>query len=387
MTCTRTFSTVGWLAAAALAAPAALAQDAGWYLGGGVGRSAATIDESRITNSLSGQRLDTTVFDADERDTGYRLFGGYQFSRHLALEAGWFDLGRFGFEAATSPAGSLSGNVRVRGLNLDLVGSLPLTERLSLLGRVGVAHAQTRGSFGATGAVPMLYPSASTSQRDTGLKYGAGLAWRLNEAWDVRAEAERYQIDDSVNNKGHIDVVSVGLVYRFGGSPAPVRTSAPPPAPAPYVAAAPMVQPPAPPPLPPADPAPAPRPAPVRVQFSADALFDFDKATLRPDGQRQLDAFAQQLRGVRYDGVQVIGHTDRIGSRAYNMRLAERRAKSVETYLGQAGVVMAGLSSRGVGEDQPVTAPGDCKGSKPTPALVACLQPDRRVEVEVTGSR
>jgi OOP family OmpA-OmpF porin len=178
------------------------------------------------------------------------------------------------------------------------------------------------------------------------------------------------------------------VVYRFGASnPAP-RAAAQAPAPAVVQAAAPE-SPPAPvavaPALPPADPASVPPPA--RVRFSADALFDFDKATLRPEGQRQLDTFAQQLRGVRYDGVHVVGHTDRIGSRAYNMQLSERRAAAVQQHLVQAGVVLAGASSPGAGEDQPVTKPGDCKGNQPTPALVACLQPDRRVEVEVTGSR
>ena len=190
MTTTRTIATVGALIAV-FAAPAVLAQEAGWYAGGGVGRSAASIDEPRITSSLAGQGLATTAFATDERDVAYRLFGGYQFNRYFAVEGGWFDLGRFGFEATTSPAGTLSGNVRMRGLNMDVVGSLPLTERLSLLGRVGVAHAQTRGSFGASGAAPMLYPSASTSERSAGIKYGLGVGWRLNESWDLRAEGER----------------------------------------------------------------------------------------------------------------------------------------------------------------------------------------------------
>ncbi len=225
-------------------------------------------------------------------------------------------------------------------------------------------------------------------------EYGLGVAWRLGDAWQVRTEAERYRVSDSVNNKGHIDVISVGLVYQFGAD-AP-RRSAPMPAPqAAYVAPLPPVAavapsaPAAPPPPVVVAAAPPPPPAPMRVtvHFSAEALFDFDKSTLRPQGQRDLDTFASQLRGMQYDTVQVIGHTDRLGSKAYNQALSQRRAEAVQAHLVQGGVPAGKVTSRGAGEDMPITQPGDCKASLRTPALVACLQADRRVEVEVNGSR
>lgn len=206
-------------AAGALASPALLAQDAGWYAGGNVGRSAATIDDGRIRSGLNNQGLVVSGFSADDRDTGYKLFGGYQVNRYLGVEAGWFDLGSAGFAASTTPMGSLSGNIRMRGLSLDAVGTLPIGERFSLLGRIGMAHTRTRGSFGATGAVRMPYPSTSTSDSSTGLKLGVGAAWQLTNAWSVRAEVERLRIDDTVGNKGHVDLMSVGLVYRFGAGP------------------------------------------------------------------------------------------------------------------------------------------------------------------------
>ena len=72
----------------------------------------------------------------------------------------------------------------------------------------------------------------------------------------------------------------------------------------------------------------------------------------------------------------------------YNLKLSERRAQAVSAYLVQSGSVPAGkIASRGVDGANPVTQPADCKGSKPTPALISCLQPDRRVEVEVHGTR
>lgn len=389
-----TSANLGCLAAvllAGLSAPAQAQPDSGWTLGIGVGRSAATIDDGRIRTGLGNQGLSVGSLEDRDRDTTYKLSGGYRFNRYLGLEASWFDLGAFGFTATTTPAGTLAGDVTLRGFGLDVVGQLPLTERLSLLARVGAASVRTRGAFSRTGAVTLPYPATSTHDRDTGAKYGVGLAWRLSDAWQVRTEAERYRVSDSVNNKGHVDVMSVGLVYHFGVPPAQPRSAAMPAPQAAYVAPLPPAQAVAPgaPAVPPPLVAAAPPPAPMRVtmRFSAEALFDFDQSTLRPQGQRDLDAFVAQLRGMQYDSVQVIGHTDRLGSTAYNQALSQRRADIVQAYLVRAGVPAGLLTSRGLGESMPITQPDDCKATLRMPALVACLQPDRRVEVDVNGSR
>lgn len=126
----------------------------------------------------------------------------------------------------------------------------------------------------------------------------------------------------------------------------------------------------------------------MRVSFSAESLFDFDKSTVKPAGRQALDKLAGDLRGIRYDTIQVTGHTDRLGGREYNQRLSTRRAEAVSAYLVQSGGVPAArISAKGVNGANPVTRADDCKGSKPTAALIACLQPDRRVEVEVSGTR
>lgn len=384
----RNAAALGWLAAAALGGTPVHAQDAGWYGGGSIGRSAVTIDEERIRNGLAGQGLATTEFSERDRDTAFRLFGGYQVNRYFGVEGGWFDMGEMGYTAGTRPAGSLRGDVRLRGVNLDLVGSFPVTDRFSLLGRIGGAYVQTRGSFAASGAVVNPYGAASTSERNFGAKVGVGVGWRLNESWELRAEAERMRIDDSVGNKGHVDLLSLSAVYRFGATTPVARSAAPAPAPVMVVAA--PVPPPPPPPPAPVVVVPAPMVAPARmvtVHFSADALFDFDRATLRAEGARELDAFAADLRNVQFDKVLVVGHTDRIGTAPYNERLSKRRAESVANYLAQAGLPAARVSSSGAGESAPVTRSGDCRGNAPTPTLIACLQPDRRVEVHVDGMR
>jgi OOP family OmpA-OmpF porin len=86
--------------------------------------------------------------------------------------------------------------------------------------------------------------------------------------------------------------------------------------------------------------------------------------------------------------INVTGHTDRIGSHTYNQKLSERRAQAVSTYLVESGGIAANkISAKGVDGASPVTQPGDCPGKKVTQALKACLQPDRRVDIEVSGSR
>ena len=127
---------------------------------------------------------------------------------------------------------------------------------------------------------------------------------------------------------------------------------------------------------------------PTKVTFSADSLFDFDKAVIKPAGKQELDKFAAQLRGTRFDVITVTGHTDRIGSHAYNMKLSERRAQAVKSYLVQsAGIPADRIIAKGVDGANPVTKPGQCQGKKVSKTLIACLQPDRRVEVEVSGSK
>lgn len=136
-------------------------------------------------------------------------------------------------------------------------------------------------------------------------------------------------------------------------------------------------------------PAPAPAPEPVTVQkvnLSADALFAFNKATLKPNGKTTLDDFVRDLGAANYDSIKVVGHADRIGNHSYNQKLSVKRADSVKDYLVSKGVPADKISASGVGETQPVTKPGECVGRK-SPKLIACLQPDRRVEIEVTATK
>ena len=153
-----------------------------------------------------------------------------------------------------------------------------------------------------------------------------------------------------------------GALVKAAAAPAPASAAAPAPAPA---AAA---------------PAPAPAPAPAaasKVTYAADAFFDFDKSVLKPEGKAKLDDLVSKVKGINLEVIIAVGHTDSIGTDAYNQKLSVRRAEAVKAYLVSKGIEKNRVYTEGKGEKQPVadnrTAEGRAK--------------NRRVEVEVVGTR
>ena len=122
-----------------------------------------------------------------------------------------------------------------------------------------------------------------------------------------------------------------------------------------------------------------------KITLASKALFDFDKAVLKPEGMAAIDTeIIAKLRDVqKLELVLVTGHTDRIGSQAYNQKLSERRADAVRNYLVSKGVARDKIETLGMGKTQPV--PGVTCTMTAMKALIACLAPNRRVEVEVKG--
>ena len=136
-----------------------------------------------------------------------------------------------------------------------------------------------------------------------------------------------------------------------------------------------------------APPAPAPAPAPApqvqKITLDSKVLFDFDKAVLKPEGMAAIDSqvVGKLAQVQKLEVVLVTGHTDRLGTDAYNQKLSEKRADAVRNYLVSKGVDKAKVETIGMGEKQPVV---QCD-QKDMKALIACLQPNRRVEVQVKG--
>jgi len=155
------------------------------------------------------------------------------------------------------------------------------------------------------------------------------------------------------------------------GALKPVAPPPPPPPPA-----APVAPPPA---APVAPPPPPPPPAPVseKVTFAADTFFDFDKATLKPEGRAKLDDLVSKTGGINLEVVIAVGHTDSVGADAYNQKLSIQRADAVKNYLVSKGIERNRVYTEGKGEKQPVADNKTSEGRAK----------NRRVEIEVVGTR
>ncbi|MFP5444404.1 MAG: outer membrane protein OmpA [Betaproteobacteria bacterium] len=145
-------------------------------------------------------------------------------------------------------------------------------------------------------------------------------------------------------------------------APAPAA-AAPAAAPAPAAAA-------------PAPAAPAPAVA-TKVTYAADAFFDFDKAVLKPEGKAKLDDLVSKVKGINLEVIIAVGHTDSVGSDAYNQKLSVRRSEAVKAYLVSKGIEKNRVYTEGKGEKQPVADNKTKEGRAK----------NRRVEIEVVGTR
>jgi outer membrane protein OmpA-like peptidoglycan-associated protein len=125
---------------------------------------------------------------------------------------------------------------------------------------------------------------------------------------------------------------------------------------------------------------------PLTISLDAEALFDFDRSLVRSDDRMKLDNLVDGLQGVEYDTIVVVGHADRIGTRTYNQRLSERRANAVKSYLVKKGLTDDRIQTEGRGEFEPATDLKQCYGMHKR-QLIDCLQPDRRVEITITGQK
>ncbi|MDO8770031.1 MAG: outer membrane beta-barrel protein [Burkholderiaceae bacterium] len=238
-----------------LAASAVHAQSDSYFYGGaGVGKTRAMVDDEAVAARLRANGVAPTNISVDESDTTFKAFAGYQFNRYLAVEAGYFNLGNSGFTATTAPAGTYSNQLKIDGVNADVVGTWPLTDRWSALGRVGAQYANVRTESKSTGAVTL--PNTSLSEKSLNYKYGLGIQYEVNQSLFVRAEAELNRIKQPNGQRGNVCMYTVSVVIPFGRTvaaapravvapvyvaPAPVYVA---PAPAPVIVEVPVQTPP-----------------------------------------------------------------------------------------------------------------------------------------------
>lgn len=311
--------------------------DAAWYVGGNLGLSTSVIADKRVEESLLADGLTMTSISDDEEDYGYKLFGGYRFGRNFAIEAGIFDLGSFGYKAGTMPEGVREAELEVKGLNVDLVGMLPMTENFSALGRFGVQYATTEGAFSGTGAVVVTVPN--TKETESNYKFGFGVQYALNHNLALRGEAERFRIDDTVGHDGDVNLYSVGLVYRFIQQEEKDEVIEPKAEEKAEVIVVPVA---------------VAAAAPVAVIVFEDVHFGFDKSQLSKEAKAILRRNLIVLQENPDASVRIAGYTSAKGTVKYNQLLSERRARAVRAFLIEEGIVQPeGVSIIGYGERRP----------------------------------
>lgn len=293
----------------------------------------------------------------------YGVFGGYQILNQnnlgLAVELGYDDFGR----AKGRENGKTVAKHTNHGTHLSLKGSYEVLEGLDVYGKAGVALVRSDYKFYEDADGTRDHKKGRHTARASGL-FAVGaeyavlpeLAVRLEYQWLTRVGKYRPQDkpNTAINYNPWIGSINAGISYRFGQGAAPV-------------VAAPEV---------------------VSKTFSlnSDVTFAFGKANLKPQAQATLDSIYGEMSQVKSAKVAVAGYTDRIGSDAFNVKLSQERADSVANYFVAKGVAADAISATGYGKANPVTG-ATCDQVKGRKALIACLAPDRRVEIAVNGTK
>ena len=293
----------------------------------------------------------------------YGVFGGYQILNQdnlgLAVELGYDDFGR----AKGRQEGKTVAKHTNHGAHLSLKGSYEVLNGLDVYGKAGVALVRSDYKFYNDENGAREHAKGRHSLRTSGL-FAVGaeyavlpeLAVRLEYQWLTRVGKYRTQDshNSSVDYNPWIGSINAGVSYRFGQGAAPV------------VAAPEVVS--------------------KTFNLNSDVTFAFGKANLKPQAQAALDGIYGEIAQVNNAKVAVAGYTDRIGSDAGNLKLSQRRADTVANYFVSKGVAADAISATGYGKANPVTG-ATCDQVKGRKALIACLAPDRRVEIAVNGTK
>ncbi|HHE9444254.1 TPA: porin OmpA [Haemophilus influenzae 10810] len=293
----------------------------------------------------------------------YGVFGGYQILNQdnfgLAAELGYDNFGRAKLREVGKPRAKHTNH----GAHLSLKGSYEVLDGLDVYGKAGVALVRSDYKFYEVANGTRERKNGRHTARASGL-FAVGaeyavlpeLAVRLEYQWLTRVGKYRPQDkpNTAINYNPWIGSINAGISYRFGQGAAPV-------------VAAPEV---------------------VSKTFSlnSDVTFAFGKANLKPQAQATLDSIYGEMSQVKSAKVAVAGYTDRIGSDAFNVKLSQERADSVANYFVAKGVAADAISATGYGKANPVTG-ATCDQVKGRKALIACLAPDRRVEIAVNGTK
>ena len=299
----------------------------------------------------------------------YGVFGGYQVLNQdnfgLAVEAGYDDFGRVKFlrNGKTNVKHTNHGaHLGVKG-SYNLGGLTSALEGLDFYGRAGAAlvrsdykvYNQKGARVHGAGHHSLRVSPVFAAGFEYALPSLPELALRLEYQWLARVGKLRTENrpNSSVDYNPWIGSINAGLSYRFGQGAAPVV---------------------------------APEVVSKTFNLRSDVTFAFGKANLKPQAKATLDGIYGEIAQINNANVAVAGYTDRIGKDAPNLKLSQRRADSVANYLVAKGVPAQSISAVGHGKANPVTG-STCDAVKGRKALIACLAPDRRVEIAVNGTK
>jgi OmpA-OmpF porin, OOP family len=315
--------------------------------------------------------------DADNGRGGF-LSIGKEISEH------WDIQGRLGYTRSDEDTGlaGASGKYKQTALGLDALYVFS-REKFRPFLLAGLGAARNDLDYSVPGA------DIDGKKNSWMANVGLGAQYLFSDKFGIQADIRHQWSRAKVSSSGTVNgsdsgginntLFNIGGIFRFG-APEPV-VEEPTPAPAPVAAAEPA---PAPAPVAPA-PAPTCKPQNEVVTVSAEKLFGFDKANLREEGRKVLEETAAKIKAnPEITAVIVTGHTDRIGTDAYNQKLSERRAKQVSDYLIAQGIDGGIITSEGKGKSEPVV---QCEGKKVSKKLISCLQPNRRVEIRAEGTK
>lgn len=180
--------------ALAFSAPAT-AQDAGWYIGGAYGMTSFDVDTSGVTSPT-----------VDDSDSGFKIYGGFQFNKHLGAEVGYVDGGKATLGGSGIPAfgvGPFSAELSVTAITFAAVGTLPLNEQFALFGKIGLASwdAEVTATSGSVGG--------RADDSGTDAFFGVGARYNLTKNWGLTLEHEIYDTEEQVS------MTSIGVRYKF----------------------------------------------------------------------------------------------------------------------------------------------------------------------------
>lgn len=218
------------------------AADEGWYVGAGLGKS-KLVDSISCTNF--GSLFDAGYSCTENRsDTAVQFFGGYRFNANLAVEAGHVDMGKFTGNlsgAIGGTASTIDDTIKAKGLKAAVVGTLPVGNGFSVLGRAGLFHWSVSDNINGTGAVTVTSAAlnraaagggpggggggggggvtvcCNTSKDGNKVHFGVGVQYDVDEDIAVRAEFERYRDvgDQATTGQSDVDLLSVSVIYHF----------------------------------------------------------------------------------------------------------------------------------------------------------------------------